>query len=59
MMSASGHILLEAEDYQWVRFGAETQDGDFRFYANPITKGHKTPELKTFGQAIKALGIDL
>ncbi|MCK1202621.1 CehA/McbA family metallohydrolase [Streptococcus uberis] len=56
---ASGHILLEAEDYQWVRFGAETQDGDFRFYANPITKGHKTPELKTFGQAIKALGIDL
>lgn len=37
-----GTIKLSRCDYTWIRFGAETKDGQFLFYANPVTTGCKT-----------------
>ena len=37
-----GTIKLSRCDYTWIRFGAETKDGRFLFYANPVTTGCKT-----------------
>ncbi|WP_303974198.1 CehA/McbA family metallohydrolase, partial [Streptococcus merionis] len=51
----NGTIALNSDEYQWIRFGATTSEGDFRFYANPITKGRRSPELRTFGEVRRAL----
>lgn len=55
---AQGKISFSQESYDWIRFGANTQDGDFRFYGNPITRGEKTTSIKTFGQAKEKLGLE-
>lgn len=54
----SGKISLDQADYHWIRFGANTKEGDFRFYGNPITRGHQVPNIKTFGQACQELGVE-
>lgn len=53
----SGVVDVGQAEYEWIRFGARTKSGDFRLYANPITLGEKKPELVTFSQAKKALGL--
>lgn len=50
-----GSISLKQEEYQWIRFGAEDAEGNFLFYANPITKGRKDCVLNTYGEAIDEL----
>lgn len=55
--TASGRITLNEASYQWIRFGATNQDGDFRFYGNALTKGHRVPDIRTFRQAKEKLGI--
>ncbi|WP_410531072.1 CehA/McbA family metallohydrolase [Streptococcus sp. VEG1o] len=56
----SGQIPLQADFYQWIRFGANTKVGDdFRFYGNAITKGKKEPQIRTFAQASQQLGINI
>lgn len=47
----SGTVQLSEESYQWIRFGAEEEDGSFLFYGNAITRGSKIPEFRTFGEA--------
>ncbi len=37
--TVKGTVRLSRCDYTWIRFGAETKDGLFLFYANPITVG--------------------
>lgn len=45
-----GTIIFYTVAYNWIRFGAEDEDGNFMFYANPITKGEKVPSFQTFGE---------
>lgn len=40
--TVKGTVRLSRCDYTWIRFGAETKDGLFLFYANPITVGCRT-----------------
>lgn len=47
---AEGTVNLTDESYQWIRFGAETKNGDFLFYGNPITKGTKEHTFYKFGE---------
>ena len=48
---AKGIIQIPASDYVWIRFGAETKDGQFLFYANPVTAGsRKKHQFHTFGE---------
>lgn len=47
---AKGNISFEDVSYNWIRFGAMDEEGNFMFYANPITKGEKTPSFQTFGE---------
>ncbi|WP_245871525.1 hypothetical protein [Streptococcus penaeicida] len=54
----AGKVSLNEVDYHWIRFGANTKDGDFRFYGNPITRGHHIPKIKTFGQACQELEVE-
>jgi len=46
-----GTISIQEEAYNWIRFGAETKDGQFLFYANPVTVGCKeNHQFITFGE---------
>ncbi|MDO5146460.1 MAG: CehA/McbA family metallohydrolase [Eubacteriales bacterium] len=48
--TAEGSISLSCEKYQWVRFGAESAQGAFLWYANPVSKGEKEHRFHTFGE---------
>lgn len=54
----SGTVSLTEAAYQWIRFGAEEEDGSFLFYGNAITKGYKQPKLTTFGEAKRKLDAE-
>lgn len=41
-------ISLVQTPYEWLRFGAETAEGDFLFYGNPLTKGKKKHQFHYF-----------
>ena len=49
----SGEINIQDKEYTWIRFGAQKRDGGFLFYGNPITRGKKQHQFKTFGQIRK------
>ena len=45
-----GELVLGTAPYVWVRFGAEDENGDLVFYANPFTRGEKKEhEYLVFG----------
>lgn len=45
-----GELALGTEPYVWIRFGAEDENGDLVFYANPFTRGEKEEhEYLAFG----------
>lgn len=46
-----GRIVFTDTDYNWIRFGAVGEHGEFLMYTNPITKGKKKHLLSTFGEA--------
>lgn len=46
-------IKLEKKDYNWVRFGAETESGEFIFYGNAMVKGSKKHSFNSFGDVSK------
>ncbi len=45
-------LNLPEKGYVWIRFGVEDKRGKFLFYANPLTRGEKTPRLRTFQDAV-------
>lgn len=51
----SGTIELPKEEYCWIRFGAEKENGDFLFYGNPITKGRGPKTIKKYGELKREL----
>lgn len=45
-----GELALGTAPYVWIRFGAEDENGDLVFYANPFTRGEKKEhEYLVFG----------
>lgn len=48
----TGSISLK-DGYNWIRFGAQKQDGSFLFYANPVTRGEKEHRFHRFGKIRK------
>lgn len=46
-----GSIVFTKSEYNWIRFGAVGENGEFLMYTNPITKGKKKHLLSTFGEA--------
>lgn len=51
----SGTIELPEEEYCWIRFGAEKENGAFLFYGNPITKGRGRKTCKKYGEIKREL----
>ena len=48
---ATGAISPDTCEYNWIRFGAEKQNGEFLLYANPVTIGQKKEhQFHTFGE---------
>ena len=55
----NGTITFQSgQGYHWIRFGAQSGKGTLLFYANPFTKGEKTPTLHTFGEASLLMKAD-
>lgn len=52
-----GRIGLPTDGYCVVRLGAESEQGEFLMYANPVTRGTRPHELITFGDVKDRLGI--
>lgn len=51
--TVQGTLHLEKDGWNCLRFGAETPDGEFLFYGNPMTKGEKVPQYTTLGEAMR------
>lgn len=51
--TVQGLTHLQKKDWCCIRFGAETEDGSFLFFGNPMTKGSKTHEFLTLGEAME------
>ena len=51
--TVQGLIHLQKKEWCCIRFGAETEDGSFLFYGNPMTKGSRTQSYRTVGEAME------
>lgn len=51
--TVQGLIHLQKKDWCCIRFGAETEDGRFLFFGNPMTKGSRTHTYRTVGEAME------
>lgn len=53
--TVQGLIHLRKKSWCCVRFGAETMDGSFLFFGNPLTKGRRAHRFMTTGEAMRYL----
>lgn len=51
--TVQGLVHLQKKNWCCIRFGAETEDGSFLFFGNPMTKGKKKHMFMTMGDAME------